>query len=163
MSSREEKTENLVRSLMDMNGYNRPVYCQECGGFMIFKGVGEYRCEDCGCLDYDDYGKVRNYLEKHAGATTAEVSDATGVTQKAIREMLKESRLEIAPGSNTFMKCEICGAVVRSGKYCDRCEAAYHKSIEEKAKAARNINLSGFGTERNVGGEGAKRFIREEY
>lgn len=159
MSSREEKTENLVKSLID--SYNRPLTCEGCGGIMVFKGVGEYKCEDCGSVEYDDYGKVRNYLEKHAGATTADVSDATGVSQKSIREMLKEARLEIAPNSNTFMKCEICGTVIRSGRYCSRCESAYHKEIEEKARSSRNLNMTGFSTERTTGEEGAKRFTRE--
>lgn len=161
MSSREEKAENLRRELLEHQNYNRPTICQKCGGIMIFKGCGEYSCEDCNYVEYDDYGIVRNYIEKHSGATTAQVSDATGVSQKSIREMLKESRLEIAVNSNAFMTCEICGAAIRSGRYCGKCETAYHKSIEEKARAARNINLSGFGTERNTGEEGAKRFTRD--
>lgn len=161
MSNREEKAENLRRELLDLKNYNRPTYCRECNGIMIFKGCGEYKCEDCGYLEYDDYGKVRNYVEKNTGATTAQVSEATGVSQKAIRDMLKEARLEIAANSNTFMKCEICGALIRSGRYCGKCEVAYHKNIEEKARAARNINLSGFSMERNIGEEGSKRFIRE--
>ena len=161
MSSREEKTANLKKSLLDINNYNRPMLCEECGGILVYKGVGEYKCEDCGHLEYDDYGKARNYIEKHPGATSAQVSDATGVTQKAIREMLKEERLEIAPNSNAFLTCEICGKPIRSGKYCDRCETAYHREIEEKARASRSINLSGFGTEKSVGEEGSKRFTRE--
>lgn len=161
MANREEKTENLKRGLLELQNYNRPVICEKCGGVMIYKGCGEYRCEDCDQVEYDDYGKVRNYIEKHNGATSAEVSDATGVSQKSIREMLKEERIEIAPNSNAFLTCEICGAQIRSGRYCMRCETAYHKEIEEKARAARNINLSGFGTERSRGEEGAKRFTRD--
>lgn len=161
MSSREEKTENLKKGLMDLANYNRPTICAECGGIMVFKGVGEYECEDCGGLAYDDYGTVRNYIEKHPGATSAQVSEATGVTQKSIRDMLKEERLEIAPNSNAFLTCEICGKPIRSGRYCPRCESAYHKEIEERARAARNINMSGFGMEKNIGEEGSKRFTRE--
>ena len=161
MSTREEKTENLKRSLMEIQNYNRPMICTECGGIMIFKGCGEYRCEDCNQLSYDDYGKVRNYIERHSGATSAQVSAATGVSQKAIRDMLKEERLEISVNSNAFLTCEICGSAIRSGRYCHRCESAYHKEIEEKARAARNINLSGFSTERPKGEEGAKRFTRD--
>lgn len=158
MSTREEKTENLKRGLLDINNYNRPMFCQECGGIMVYKGCGEYECEDCNFLDYDDYGKVRNYVEKHTGATSAEVADATGVSQKAIRELLREERIEIAPNSSTFLKCEICGATIRSGRYCTKCETAYHREIEEKARTSRNLNMSGFGTERPRGEEGAKRF-----
>lgn len=161
MSSKEERVENLRRELFESGNYNRPAYCQECGGVMVYKGCGEYTCEECGGREYDDYGKVRNYIEKHQGATAAQVADATGVSQKSIREMLKEERLEIAPNSNTFMKCEICGTTIRSGRYCGKCEVAYHRSIEEKARSARNINLSGFSTERRGGEEGSKRFTRE--
>ena len=104
--------------------YNRPLLCSKCGGVMVFRGVGEYRCEDCKSVDYDDYGKVRRYLEEHPGANTAEVSSNTGVSQKSIRQMLKESRLEIADSSSVFMKCERCGISIRSGRMCPKCEMA---------------------------------------
>lgn len=68
MGSREERIETLKKELTNITTYNRPTYCAECGGVMVFKGVGEYQCEKCGYLDYDDYGKVRNYIEKHMGA-----------------------------------------------------------------------------------------------
>ena len=41
-----------VLGSLDM--YNIPRVCKECGGVMVFKGVGEYHCEDCGAVDYDD-------------------------------------------------------------------------------------------------------------
>ena len=70
--------------------YHIPRVCKKCGGVMIFKGVGEYHCEDCGAVDYDDYGKVRMYIEEHHGATAAQIEDAVGVSQRAIRQMLKD-------------------------------------------------------------------------
>ena len=64
MSDRERKAEQLRKDLLDEDNYNRPTICPECGGIMIFRGVGEYKCEDCGSLGYDDYGKVS---EIHSG------------------------------------------------------------------------------------------------
>lgn len=138
-----------------------PTYCEKCGGVMVFKGVGEYQCEKCNNLDYDDYGKVRNYIEKHPGATSAQASAATGVTQKAIRYMLKEERLEIAANSTTFLKCESCGAKIRSGRFCNKCETTYHRDLEAQARADRNADFTGYGMERQKGEEGAKRFSRD--
>ena len=149
-----------VRELFSADVYNRPVYCKECGGVMIYKGVGEYKCEDCGIKDYDDYGKVRNYIEKHHGATAAKASEATGVSQKTIRTMLKESRLEIAPNSRAFLKCEMCGEDIRFGRFCSKCELIYHRKIEEKSRAIRN-NMTGYGMEHDVQ-DGAKRFRRDK-
>lgn len=160
MADREEKIKMLRKEFKDDSNYNRPTYCQECGGVMVFKGVGEYKCEKCGSVAYDDYGKARNYIEQHNGVTSAQVSEATGVSQKAIREMLKEARLEIAPNSNFFLTCEICGAAIRMGRYCPKCEVAYHRNLEEKARA-RNEKMAGFSMEKPKGEDGSKRFKRE--
>lgn len=159
MPDREDKTERLKKELLDEDNYNRPTICEECGGIMVFKGVGEYKCEKCGCIGYDDYGKARNYLEQHPGATMAEVASETGVAQKAIRSMIKECRLEIAPTSNVFMRCEICGTSIRSGRFCARCETAHHREIEERAR--KKMDMSGFSTEKITGEDGAKRFKRD--
>ena len=51
------------RDLLRMDEYNRPKTCEKCDGVMVFMGVGEYQCEDCGAIAYDDYGKVRLYIE----------------------------------------------------------------------------------------------------
>lgn len=159
MPDREEKTERLKKELLDEDNYNRPTICTECGGIMIFKGVGEYKCEKCGCIGFDDYGKARNYIELHPGATMAEVASETGVAQKAIRNMIKECRLEIAPTSNVFLRCEICGATIRYGRFCAKCETAHHREIEERAR--KKMNMTGFSTEKPGGEDGAKRFKRD--
>lgn len=161
-SDREEKIQIFKKEFNAVNTYNRPTYCDKCGGVMVFKGVGEYRCEKCGYLDYDDYGKVRNYIEKHMGANAAQASKATGVSQKAIREMLKESRLEITPDSTIFLRCEICGSAIRGGRFCPKCETAYHRDAEEMARRARHQDdMFGYSTEKRKREEGSKRFTRE--
>lgn len=161
MSSREERTIKFRKEVLDISRLNIPTYCEKCGGVMVFKGVGEYECEECGNLEYDDYGKVRNYVEKHPGATSAQASAATGVTQKSIRVMLKEERLEIAANSTTFLKCESCGAKIRSGRFCRKCETTYHRDLEAQARADRSADFTGYGMERQKGEEGAKRFTRD--
>ena len=138
--------------------YNRPLLCSKCGGVMVFRGVGEYRCEDCKSVDYDDYGKVRRYLEEHPGANTAEVSSNTGVSQKSIRQMLKESRLEIADSSSVFMKCERCGISIRSGRMCPKCEMAYHRDGEAQLRKKKKMEDFGKAMEEE---EGQKRFQRQ--
>ncbi len=140
--------------------YSRPTVCTVCGGNMIFKGVGEYQCEKCGSLDYDDYGKVRNYIETHPGTTAAQASEATGVKQKTIRTMLKDDRLEVAANSKVYITCEICGASIRFGRLCAQCEAARAKS-ESMRNTRRNHHIEGYSTEVPRGEDGAKRFRRE--
>lgn len=139
--------------------YNRPIICAKCGGLMIFKGVGEYQCEVCRNVEYDDYGKVRAYLEKNHGATTMMIAENTGVSQKDIRQMVKESRFEVTMDSKSFLVCEVCGKSVRSGRYCLECEKKVNTQLEEdhRKEVFRETKVQGFGMAKNAE-SGAKRF-----
>jgi len=143
---------------LNANPYNRPLLCKECGGVMVFVGVGEYHCENCKAIDYDDYGKARNYLEHHPGATAAEVEMYTGVSQKAIRNLLKEDRLEITADSVAFLKCELCGRTIRSGRYCSKCLVESNRRIEQEQRLKHSSKISGH-SKQNTAESGAKRFI----
>ena len=72
-----------------------PQYCPKCGSKFRYIGVGEYACEECGFKDYDDYGKVRNYIEQHPGSNIVEVEARTGVKKAAIRRLLDEERFSL--------------------------------------------------------------------
>ena len=127
---------------------------------MVFKGCGEYECENCRNIGYDDYGKARNYIEKHPGATSGDITAHTGVSQKAIRQMLKESRLEVAQDSKVMLRCEMCGADIRTGVLCKNCEIAYHRKLEEKQRATHNM-VAGYGSGRDAEQKGERRFNRK--
>lgn len=149
--------------IVGVDEYNRPVNCSKCDGLMVFMGVGEYRCEECGNVEYDDYGKVRLYLESHRGATAAKIEEDSGVSQKNIRQMLKESRLEITSESNVFLKCEFCSKQIRSGRFCRECEMNYHRQIEEDQRKNRNNKIEKvFGMDKGPADEGEKRFRRQK-
>lgn len=145
---------------LGIDGYNRPRNCKQCNGVMVFKGVGEYRCEDCNAVEYDDYGKVRLYIEKNKGATAWEVEKATGVSQRSIRQMLREERIAVAQDSKVFLKCELCNKPIRIGRFCPECEVKYHQNLETRLRAERNKDtvVVGMG---QTGESGAKRFKRE--
>lgn len=139
--------------------YHVPQVCKVCGGVMIFKGVGEYHCEECRAVDYDDYGKVRLYIEEHPGANAAQVEENTGVSQKIIRRLLKDGRIEVAEGSKSFLRCEVCGKSIRSGQFCPECETKVHHRIEEQQRAINMKNAKGVGMGQK-GDEGQRRFMR---
>lgn len=142
--------------------YHIPRECKVCGGVMIFKGVGEYHCEKCNAVDYDDYGKARLYIEEHPGATAAQIEENMGVSQKTIRLMLKDGRLEIKEDSKTFLRCEVCGKNIRSGQFCPECEKNVHRKIEaqqrEKQQKAKGMGVS----ISQKGDEGHRRFIGKD-
>ncbi|MCR5303553.1 MAG: hypothetical protein K6E33_03245 [Lachnospiraceae bacterium] len=150
--------------LLHLEQYDVPKSCEKCGGVMVFQGVGEYKCEDCGATAYDDYGKVRNYLETHRGATMTDISNNAGVSRQKVIRMLKEGRFEVAEGSKSFLKCEICGDPIRAGRFCAKCERELHERIEDNERKRHQAirNMSGVSTERKNLSHGERRFMRGE-
>ncbi|NLG03911.1 MAG: hypothetical protein GX567_08820 [Clostridia bacterium] len=141
----------------------KPTRCSVCNGPLVYKGVGEYHCTECHNVDYDDYGKVRLYIEMHHGANTTEISEGTGVPQSRIRQLLKEERLEVAANSVTFLHCELCGTEIRSGKYCADCLAKKKKMEDSMAalnKAATSSKRSTHGVSMQGYEKGERRFKR---
>jgi uncharacterized protein YjhX (UPF0386 family) len=141
--------------------YHVPKTCEKCEGVLVFVGVGEYHCEKCGNVQYDDYGKVRMYIEQHPGITASEVETATGVAQRTIRRMLKENRIEVTADSKVTMFCEYCGTPIRSGRLCKNCEIKFHRKLEDDQRKKVVHDFQGFGMNRSAGEEGQRRFIRK--
>jgi hypothetical protein len=145
---------------LEKDELNKPILCSKCGGHMKFQGLGEYRCEDCDTSAYDDYGKVRNYLEKHRGATTYEIEQGTGVRQRSIRNLVRNERIEVSEHSKIFLKCKMCGKDIRMGELCLSCQKKKEEQKNREEKANRKSTMSGYG--RIQGEEGRKRFHREK-
>jgi len=138
--------------------YNKPNSCKECGHRKLkYNGVGEYQCEQCGHLMYDDYGTVRNYIEKNPGATQLEVSSATGISKNIIRRLLKDDRIQIASNSMVFMLYERCGAEIRSGRFCNNCLKSFSETAKVKEAGPKSHIVGGFAKKDNES-SGAKRF-----
>lgn len=146
---------------MDIN-LTTPKYeskkCPKCGETMIFKGLGEYTCEQCHYHEFDDYGKVRNYIEVHKGCNAVEIEQATGVSRREINRMLKEERIEVSKDSKIFLKCERCGKSILTGRYCEECQIP-HRNLPESKQVKKN-NAKRFGSSVSSNLDGEVRFKR---
>lgn len=145
-----------------LHDYHPPRQCEECGGPLVYKGIGEYECDRCRHVMYDDYGIVRNYLEVNPGATSGVVARATGVSESAIKSMLREEKLEIREDSRTFIQCEGCGKAILAGRYCETCSkiavAAAKKKHDKEVMEDKKAHIQGFSIDNIIGEEGRKRF-----
>ncbi len=99
---------------------NTPRICENCGGGFDYNGAGEYVCKKCGRIEYDDYGKVRKFVEENGPAPYHVVKKATGVEGRLVREYLD------TPSSvrKFDMICQGCGCKIAAGKYCASCAAS---------------------------------------
>lgn len=87
--------EDLIREA----DYHKPERCSKCMSTRIsYTGCGEYECADCKNIELDDYGKVRNFLEKHSGANMADVVRATSVSEQTIKRMIQDGKIDLKSG-----------------------------------------------------------------
>lgn len=94
--------------------------CRGCG--RIFNYVaGPYLCQVCREGLEAKFQSVKEYIRNNPGVGINEVSVACDVTPSQIQQWLREERLEVTEDSPIFLTCEVCGANIRSGKYCDKC------------------------------------------
>lgn len=83
---------------MDFAGINQDrklKACPECGHSLEYRGLGEYFCSGCNKMVYDDYGKVRRFVEEYPGATVMQIAQATGVDKSKIRMMVQQEKFVI--------------------------------------------------------------------
>lgn len=69
--------------------------CTVCERFFEKAHAAQTKCKECNDRDDADYRKVRDYLERHEGATMADVMKDTGVTLKTLDRFLAERRVYI--------------------------------------------------------------------
>ena len=100
---------------------SKPVECTACKGRLQYIGGGKYRCQECGCEELDDFGKVKDYLEKNGPSPAVIVSQATGVKEEVINYFLKKGKVAIPEGSKYYLKCEKCGCSIKYGRFCPFC------------------------------------------
>ena len=81
------------------------------------------------------FQNTKEFIRENPRASIQEISDANEVTPQQIRQWIREERLQFADDSPIGIECEICGATIKTGKYCDACKNntanALAKSIEK--------------------------------
>ena len=118
-----------------------PIECEYCGGAVELCSLGVYKCLDCGKENYDDFQKVRRYLEKVGTAPAVVISRNTGVPVKTIEHLWSNEFLEDSWKVNNGVICKSCGMSIRTGSLCDRCRGNLSDRNIENGKGAWHTNL----------------------
>lgn len=125
-SLEKKQKREFVRAEID-NQYSMTKICPKCGTTMVYAYGEMYECPKCGDKEYTDFGKIREYLETHGPQNAVTIADATGVSVKTIQKFLYQGRIEIPDGSDSYIKCQMCGTDIRYGRFCPDCMAKLNK------------------------------------
>ena len=118
--------------------------CRKCG--RVFNYItGQTLCLSCRDELESKFKEVKEYVQKNRGCTINDVAEICEVEASQIKQWIREERLTFSEESMQGIECEQCGAMIRSGRFCDACKsklqnelrsATYIPSTEEK-KASR--------------------------
>ena len=95
--------------------------CRKCGRLFNYVS-GPPICMQCREALEAKFQEVKKYVQDHHGADIQEVSSECDVDPGQIRQWIREERLQFADDSPIRIACEGCGAMIRSGRYCDKCK-----------------------------------------
>jgi flagellar operon protein (TIGR03826 family) len=96
--------------------------CRHCR--KIFNHVvGPPICPACREEKEKKYQEVKKYIHDSKTATINQVSEECEVEISQINQWIREERLQFAEDSPIRVSCDKCGAMIRSGVFCDRCKA----------------------------------------
>jgi hypothetical protein len=94
--------------------------CARC--HRIFEKVAfEEVCPECFPIEEKEFKRIKEYLSEHPGAGSNVVMSELGVSLKSIKRYLREDRLEIVGDNKGFIRCELCGKPLNSGRFCESC------------------------------------------
>ncbi len=95
--------------------------CRKCG--KLFNHImGVPICPACREKLEETFQVVKKYIRENKLADIKEVAEACEVEATQIQQWIREERLEFTPDSPVKLPCENCGAMIRSGKYCEKCK-----------------------------------------
>ena len=97
--------------------------CRQCGKLYNYIG-GSYRnlCPSCIKQLEDKFVEIKEYIRDNKVASISEISDKFEVSTKQIEQWVREERLTFTDNSPVGIECENCGAMIRTGRFCDACK-----------------------------------------
>ena len=112
--------------------------CTICG--KVFIPVrGEKVCRDCRIKEEEKEREVIQYVRDHQGVSMKEAAEATGVSEKFIKQMINQGLFaNLNINNNFFYPCVKCGRPISRGTYCTDCLKDLRN---ETKKVAEQLNI----------------------
>src|SRR5574344_1039234 len=94
--------------------------CKECGRLFNYIG-GQRLCPACKSKLEDKFVEVKKYIDENKSAQIQDIAENNDVTVQQIKQWIREERLVFTDESVVGIECENCGATIKTGRYCEKC------------------------------------------
>lgn len=132
--------------------------CRKCGRLFNYIS-GPSWCPACREQMEKKFQEVREYIRENPGVGIKQVSEACDVEPSQINQWLREERLELTEGSPLMLGCETCGALIRSGKYCNKCKSNLANGLQSVLKGKTPVEMP---DSRKRSGDSRMRYLNDD-
>ena len=103
--------------------------CRGCNRLFNYVGGAYLLCPACK-EDLDNkFANVKKYIRENPKATMNQISEDNDVTVKQLERWVREDRLVFADDSPIGIDCEGCGAMIKSGRFCNNCALTMQRNF----------------------------------
>lgn len=95
--------------------------CRSCGRMFNYIS-GPSVCPGCADKLEKKFQEVKAYVREFPHASLQEIADDNEVSVKQLKQWVREERLSFTDDSPVGLECESCGAMIKTGRYCNDCK-----------------------------------------
>lgn len=107
--------------------------CRKCG--RIFNYVaGPPICPACREEAEAKFQGVKKFVQEHQNVGIPEIARECDVEVNQIQAWIREERLVFAADSPIGIECEGCGAMIKTGRFCDKCKNDIARGFNPQVK-----------------------------
>ncbi|MEK8127478.1 flagellar protein [Paenibacillus filicis] len=117
--------------------------CPSCG--KVYQKNIRNLCHDCQFVLDSDYTRCADFLRRSHKATTAEMSEATGVSLRQIHIFIKENKLPVTYYPGLTYPCNSCGSGIRQHNLCLNCRMRLVSDIRHMREQEEKVKERGVG------------------
>lgn len=103
--------------------------CRSCGRLFNYMGGGYFICGICKDELDKKFANVKKYIRENPKASMQQISEDNEVSVNQIEKWVREDRLVFADDSPIGIDCESCGAMIKSGRFCNACADNIHRNL----------------------------------
>lgn len=95
--------------------------CRKCGRLFNYV-LGPIVCPACREALEQKFQQVKKFVQENKNATIPIVSEECDVEPGQIQQWIREERLQFADDSPIKLNCELCGTMIGTGRFCEKCK-----------------------------------------
>lgn len=114
--------------------------CRKC--HTIFNYIaGPQICPQCRAKIEEKFQEVKKYVYTNKGATITQIAADCEVEISQLQAWIREERLVFSEDSPIGIDCEVCGAQIKTGRFCSKCKADMANTLNSAVKKPKSPQM----------------------